>query len=373
MNVNAILAGLQQFSPDRIMTGRGVPGLVLLVALAMWLAARRRQARRNIGLSKIAAGLPEGDGPVTRAAPKLSRPDPLEADRLALEMLESDENDAEDIEEIRHTSYTERVNVPNAAARREAAPEPRREPDVAVLAPEPKPEPDPAPRPEPAFRREPEPAPVPAVPVVPPMPEWEFLKTLPFIVRQGLSTGHADMLGIGVEAVFFPAEAVNRLDDPVLRLVPFLPADEGELLCRESDRRTFQAEASTHSPTPSSPSGLAGVLAVEYQVPRRPLGRPSRHPRQPCAPRTFCRPSSAPWCSPPPKASPARRPAHEQRRLLPEARENARDAARRTHRRRRLLREALCRTQRHQRLRLRGARVVPAQMLSGRPYAPKAT
>ena len=116
MNVNAILAGLQQFSPDRIMTAAGFL-LVLLVALAMWLAARRRQARRNIGLSKIAAGLPEGDGPVTRAAPKLSRPDPLEADRLALEMLESDENDAEDIEEIRHTSYTERVNVPNAAAR----------------------------------------------------------------------------------------------------------------------------------------------------------------------------------------------------------------------------------------------------------------
>ena len=264
MNVSAILAGLQQLSPDRIMTAAGFL-LVLLVALAMWLAARRRQARRNIGLSKIAAGLPEGDGPVTRAAPKLSRPDPLEADRLALEMLESDENDAEDIEEIRHTSYTERVNVPNAAARREAAPEPRREPDVAVLAPEPKPEPDPAPRPEPAFRREPEPAPVPAVPVVPPMPEWEFLKTLPFMVRQGLSTEHADMLGIGVEAVFFPAEAVNRLDDPVLRLVPFLPADEGELLCRESDRRTFQAGGLYAQPDAVIALRAGGVLAVEYK------------------------------------------------------------------------------------------------------------
>ena len=43
MNVNAILAGLQQFSPDRIMTAAGFL-LVLLVALAMWLAARRRQA-----------------------------------------------------------------------------------------------------------------------------------------------------------------------------------------------------------------------------------------------------------------------------------------------------------------------------------------
>ena len=36
MNVNAILAGLQQFSPDRIMTAAGFL-LVLLVALAMWL------------------------------------------------------------------------------------------------------------------------------------------------------------------------------------------------------------------------------------------------------------------------------------------------------------------------------------------------
>ena len=134
-----------------------------------------------------------------------------------------------------------------------------------MLAPEPKPEPDPAPRPEAAFRREPEPAPIPAVPVVPPMPEWEFLKTLPFMVRQGLSTGHADMLGIGVEAVFFPAEAVNRLDDPVLRLVPFLPADEGELLCRESDRRTFQAGGLYAQPDAVIALRAGGVLAVEYK------------------------------------------------------------------------------------------------------------
>ena len=167
MNVNAILAGLQQFSPDRIMTAAGFL-LVLLVALAMWLAARRRQARRNIGLSKIAAGLPEGDGPVTRAAPKLSRPDPLEADRLALEMLESDENDAEDIEEIRHTSYTERVNVPNAAARREAAPEPRREPDVAVHR-----------GPSPPSGANPNPRPSPPCPSCRPCPSGSFSRRFP--------------------------------------------------------------------------------------------------------------------------------------------------------------------------------------------------
>ena len=97
------------------------------------------------------------------------------------------------------------------------------------------------------------------------MPEWEFLKTLPFMVRQGLSTGHADMLGIGVEAVFFPAEAVNRLDDPVLRLVPFLPADEGELLCRESDRRTFQAGGLYAQPDAVIALRAGGVLAVEYK------------------------------------------------------------------------------------------------------------
>lgn len=306
---------------------------------------------------------------MTRAAPKLSRPDPLEADRLALEMLESDENDAEDIEEIRHTSYTERVNVPNAAARREAAPEPRREPDVAVLAPKPKPEPDPAPRPEPAFRREPEPAPVPAVPVVPPMPEWEFLKTLPFIVRQGLSTGHADMLGIGVEAVFFPAEAVNRLDDPVLRLVPFLPADEGELLCRESDRRTFQAGGLYAQPDAVIALRAGGVLAVEYKSRGGRMDDPHDIPGS-LRPKDLLQTVIGAMVL---SASEGRRlrarPAHEQRRLLPEARENARDAARRTHRSRRLLREALCRTQRHQRLRLRGAlrRARPDALGQARP------
>ena len=72
-------------------------------------------------------------------------------------------------------------------------------------------------------------------------------------------------LGIGVEAVFFPAEAVNRLDDPVLCLVPFLPADEGELLCRESDRRTFQAGGLYAQPDAVIALRAGGVLAVEYK------------------------------------------------------------------------------------------------------------
>ena len=81
----------------------------------------------------------------------------------------------------------------------------------------------------------------------------------------GMSWYLADMLGIGVEAVFFPAEAVNRLDDPVLRLVPFLPADEGELLCRESDRRTFQAGGLYAQPDAVIALRAGGVLAVEYK------------------------------------------------------------------------------------------------------------
>ena len=204
------------------------------------------------------------------------------------------------------------------------------------------------------------------------MPEWEFLKTLPFIVRQGLSTGHADMLGIGVEAVFFPAEAVNRLDDPVLRLVPFLPADEGELLARIrpphlSGGRPLRTARRRHRP-----QGWRRARR-RVQVPRRPHGRPSRHPRQP-APQG-------------PSADRHRRhgalrlrrrrlrarPAHEQRRLLPEARENARDAARRTHRRRRLLREALCRTAASAPPTTRSSASCPPRCSRAGPYASKAT
>jgi len=47
--------------------------------------------------------------------------------------------------------------------------------------------------------------------------------------------------------------------------VPFLPADEGELLCRESDRRTFQAGGLYAQPDAVIALRAGGVLAVEYK------------------------------------------------------------------------------------------------------------
>lgn len=251
MNVSAILARLEQLAPDRIMTAAGL-ALALLLVIAFWLAARRRKARRNIGLSRIAAELPEGSSPVKRAAPGFSPPDPLED--------ENDQGKAELIEDIPRTSYTEHVNVPPSERSKEA------ESVATVLEADSLPESEPLRNPPPFAHASKAPeAPSPIVPSAPSMPEWEFLKTLPFVVRRGLSTGHADMLGIGIEAVFFAPEPINRLGDPVLRLAPFLPEDEGELLCRESDRRTFQAGGLYAQPDAVIALKSGGVLAVEYK------------------------------------------------------------------------------------------------------------
>lgn len=255
MNAGDILERLEQLSPDRIMTAAGL-ALALLLVLALWLAVRRRNAKRSIGLTRIAAALPEGSGPVTRAAPSFSPPDPLEDD--------NGEEKAEFIEEIQRTCYTERVNVPLSERRSEAGTVRGLEPAPDVLEPAPAPESEPLRRP-PLFATAARAPDTPEAPSAPSMPEWEFLKTLPFVVRRGLSTGHADMLGIGIEAVFFAPETINRLGDPVLRLAPFLPEDEGELLCRESDRRTFQAGGLYAQPDAVIALKSGGVLAVEYK------------------------------------------------------------------------------------------------------------
>ena len=93
-------------------------------------------------------------------------------------------------------------------------------------------------------------------------PSWSFLETLPFRMRQGLKTAHADLIGISVEAVFFDPESINRLSDPVLRLVPFLP--DGELLARESDRKTFRM-GSLHAQPDAVIQTDSGLLSVEYK------------------------------------------------------------------------------------------------------------
>ncbi|WP_410106716.1 hypothetical protein, partial [Sutterella wadsworthensis] len=76
-----------------------------------------------------------------------------------------------------------------------------------------------------------------------PLAGTRFLLTLPFERRSGLSMAHADLCGIGVEAVFFDPEPVSRLDEDAVRLVPFLPANAAKLLLTESDRETFKAGA----------------------------------------------------------------------------------------------------------------------------------
>ncbi len=93
-------------------------------------------------------------------------------------------------------------------------------------------------------------------------PVWSFLETLPFRMRQGLKTMHTDIVGIGVEAVFFDPLTVNRLSDPVMRLVPFLP--DGEILVRESDRKTFRM-GSLHAQPDAVIDTTAGLLSVEYK------------------------------------------------------------------------------------------------------------
>lgn len=92
-----------------------------------------------------------------------------------------------------------------------------------------------------------------------------FLLTLPFERRGGLSLAHADLCGMGVEAVFFDPDAVCALDEDALRLVPFLPAGSARLLLTESDRRTFRA-----GPLCAQPDAVLeladGLIALEYKT-----------------------------------------------------------------------------------------------------------
>lgn len=118
--------------------------------------------------------------------------------------------------------------------------------------------------PEPAFERTaPEPA---AEPTAAPSPidSGRILLTLPFEAKPGLRTAHAELLGCGVEAVFFDPEKMNALEDERLRLVPFLPASMGSLLARESDRQTFRA-----GPLTAQPDAVIelenGLIALEFK------------------------------------------------------------------------------------------------------------
>lgn len=97
-----------------------------------------------------------------------------------------------------------------------------------------------------------------------PLANARILQTLPFGRRPGLSAAHADLLGIGIEAVFFDPELVSAIEDDVIRLVPFLPPQAGRLLLREADRETFRA-----GPLFAQPDAVielsGGFISLEYK------------------------------------------------------------------------------------------------------------
>ena len=114
----------------------------------------------------------------------------------------------------------------------------------------------------------PQPAPFASAPITPKLPDpfgrANFLLTLPFERRVGLSMAHADLCGAGIEAVFFDPEAVSRWDDVTLRLVPFLPQGSGKLLITESDRETFSSGDLFAQPDAVIELS-SGLIALEYK------------------------------------------------------------------------------------------------------------
>lgn len=133
---------------------------------------------------------------------------------------------------------------------------PQAEPAVASApAAEPAPEP-------------PQPAPFASAPIAPKLPDpfgrANFLLTLPFERRVGLSLAHADLCGADIEAVFFDPEDVSRWDDVTLRLVPFLPQGSGKLLITESDRETFSSGDLFAQPDAVIELS-SGLIALEYK------------------------------------------------------------------------------------------------------------
>ncbi len=92
----------------------------------------------------------------------------------------------------------------------------------------------------------------------------ELLLTLPFRSRPELTTLHADACGMSIEAIFFPAEVINAIASPVTRLIPFLPAEQAEILFSESDRRTFRSGKLFAQPDAviNTPGGL---VSLEYK------------------------------------------------------------------------------------------------------------
>ncbi|MDO5532833.1 hypothetical protein [Sutterella sp.] len=139
---------------------------------------------------------------------------------------------------------------------------------MQAVEPEPAPAPAPAVQPQAVPSRQLQEAPFTTPVVLPHAPDpfanAEFLLTLPFERRTGLTMAHADLCGAGVEAVFFAPETVSRWESDELRLVPFLPQQGAKLLATETDRETFHAGDLFAQPDAVIELST-GLIALEYK------------------------------------------------------------------------------------------------------------
>lgn len=94
-----------------------------------------------------------------------------------------------------------------------------------------------------------------------------LLQTLPFAARPGLETAHADIDGIGVEAVFFDPDVAALITDEPVRLVPFLPAGAAQTLFSPEHRETLRADGLYARP--DAVLAIAGGLLTVKRKPWR--------------------------------------------------------------------------------------------------------
>ena len=243
----ALLIDIQSW-PREILLSAGCAALIFLLAIVLLVVLRRKKKASDIGLRRVETNFsespfdderrePEGDFRDEEAFDPLENAaTPPNGTRVFERVFEPVTHNAEATHVVRETVRPAPVDTRRAEpVMQESAPDIATEPQSETDEP-------------PSFYREEAP--------------WTFLETLPFRMRPGLRTMHADMVGIGVEAVFFDPESVNRLSDPVTRLVPFLP--DGDLLLRESDRKTFLM-GSLHAQPDAVIETAAGLLSVEYK------------------------------------------------------------------------------------------------------------
>lgn len=241
---------LERFEPRR--QGKGPIGLARLRSLAEdFSGAPTEPTFHAPAASAAAAASAESAAPVQNS-PRQSAPGsqaPAAAPQSAVPMpaqmqppMQAQAVPVQTVQLLQPVQLVQPAQAVSAASPAAAIP-----PQPAYAAPE---------RPAPAVR------PRPAAPAS--LANARILQTLPFGRRPGLTSAHADLLGVGVEAVFFDPELVNSIEDGAIRLVPFLPPNAGRLLYRESDRETFRSGVLFAQP--DAVIELAGgFISLEYK------------------------------------------------------------------------------------------------------------